>query len=91
MLAVEGPGLRIRCAFAPLWNWHDFTVVLRQLDALQLPARHGVATPANRHPGSDVVILTSISDEAAKQKFLASWKVLKPCLRVMPQPNCVTV
>lgn len=81
----------MRCAFAPLWNGHDFTAVLRLLNALQLTAKHRVATPANWHPGSDVVIATSISDEAAKQKFLASWKALKPCLRVMPQPNCVTV
>jgi alkyl hydroperoxide reductase subunit AhpC len=77
----------MRFTFAPLRNGRDFNEVLRLLDALQLTAKHGVATPANWHPGDDVVIPTSISDEAAKQKFPAGWKALKPYLRVTAQPK----
>lgn len=83
-----GPDKKIKAMLTyPMSNGRDFNEVLRLLDALQLTAKHGVATPANWHPGDDVVIPTSISDEAAKQKFPAGWKTLKPYLRVTPQPK----
>ncbi|SCC95761.1 Peroxidase [Thiomonas sp. X19] len=83
-----GPDKKIKAMLVyPMSNGRDFNEVLRLLDALQLTAKHGVATPANWHPGDDVVIPTSISDEAAKQKFPGGWKTLKPYLRVMPQPK----
>ncbi len=83
-----GPDKKIKAMLVyPMSNGRDFTEVLRLLDALQLTAKHGVATPANWHPGDDVVIPTSLSDDAAKQKFPGGWKTLKPYLRVMPQPK----
>ena len=46
-----------------------------------------VATPVNWKQGEDVIILASLSDEAAKEKFPGGWKTLKPYLRVVPQPQ----
>jgi alkyl hydroperoxide reductase subunit AhpC len=83
-----GPDKKVKAMLVyPMSNGRDFTEVLRLLDALQLTAKHGVATPANWHPGDDVVIPTSITDEAAKKKFPGGWKALKPYLRVVPQPK----
>ena len=83
-----GPDKRVKAMLVyPMSNGRDFTEVLRLLDALQLTAKHGVATPANWRPGDDVVIPTSITDEAAKQKFPGGWKALKPYLRVVHQPK----
>ncbi len=83
-----GPDKRVKAMLVyPMSNGRDFTEVLRLLDALQLTAKHGVATPANWRPGDDVVIPTSITDEVAKQKFPGGWKALKPYLRVVHQPK----
>ncbi len=48
--------------------------VLRALDSVQLTAKHQVATPVNWQDGDDVIIVPSVSDEAAKAKFPAGWK-----------------
>jgi C-terminal domain of 1-Cys peroxiredoxin len=42
--------------------------ILRVIDSLQLTAKHSVATPVNWDHGQDVVIVPTISDEAAKDK-----------------------
>ena len=57
------------------------------LDALQLNARHAVATPVNWRPGEDVIIPTSVSDEDAKKKYPQGFKTLKPYLRTVTQPT----
>jgi thioredoxin-dependent peroxiredoxin len=46
-----------------------------------------VATPVNWAMGEDVIILPSISDEAAKATFPYGWKAPKPYLRIVPQPR----
>jgi hypothetical protein len=46
-----------------------------------------VATPVNWKPGDDVIIVTSVTDEQAKQKYPGGWKTLRPYLRVVPQPK----
>jgi thioredoxin-dependent peroxiredoxin len=61
--------------------------VLRALDSVQLTARHTVATPVNWRPGDDVIIPTSVSDEAARAKFPGGWKTLKSYLRLVAQPK----
>jgi hypothetical protein len=33
-----------------------------------------------------VIIVPSVSDERAKEKFPGGWKVPKPYLRIVPQP-----
>jgi alkyl hydroperoxide reductase subunit AhpC len=71
----------------PMSAGRNFDEVLRLLDALQVNARHGVATPVNWKPGQDVIIPTSVSDEDAKKKYPQGFKTLKPYLRVVQQPK----
>jgi alkyl hydroperoxide reductase subunit AhpC len=65
----------------------NFAEILRALDSLQLTAKHQVATPADWQQGGDVIIVTSVSDEAARAKFPDGWKAPKPYLRIVPQPG----
>jgi alkyl hydroperoxide reductase subunit AhpC len=72
----------------PLNVGRNFDEILRTLDALQLVDKHGVATPGNWRNGDDVVIPTSIQDEAViKEKFPKGYKALRPYLRLTPQPG----
>ncbi len=57
------------------------------LDSIQLTARHTVATPVNWKQGDDVIIVTSVSDDQAREQFPGGWKALKPYLRIVPQPR----
>ncbi|MBO3708416.1 MAG: peroxiredoxin [Candidatus Accumulibacter sp.] len=82
-----GPDKRIKLTMTyPMSAGRNFDEVLRALDAVQLNARHTVATPVNWRPGEDVIIPPTVSDEAAKAKYPGGWKTLKPYLRVAPQP-----
>ncbi len=60
---------------------------MRLLESCQLTARHKVATPANWTQGEDVIIVPSVTDEEAKQRYPEGWKTVKPYLRVVPQPR----
>jgi hypothetical protein len=71
----------------PMSAGRNFDEVLRLLDALQLNAKHAVATPVNWKPGEDVIIPTSVSDEDAKKKYPQGFKTLKPYLRTVSQPK----
>jgi alkyl hydroperoxide reductase subunit AhpC len=65
----------------------NFDEVLRLLDSIQLTAKHKVATPANWKQGGDVVIVPSVSNDEAKQKYPDGWKSPKPYLRIVKQPR----
>jgi alkyl hydroperoxide reductase subunit AhpC len=85
---IIGPDKKVKLNLTyPMTTGRNFAEILRALDALQLNAKHNVATPADWKPGEDVIIPTSISDEQAKEKFPAGWKTVKPYLRVTPQPR----
>ena len=85
---VIGPDKKIKLMLAyPMTTGRNFDEILRVLDAMQLSARHNVATPANWKPGGDVIIPTSVSDEDAKKKYPGGFKTLKPYLRVVSQPK----
>jgi alkyl hydroperoxide reductase subunit AhpC len=64
----------------------NFAEILRVIDSLQLTDQHKVATPVNWQNGEDVIIVPSLSDEDAKQRFPEGWKTLRPYLRVVKQP-----
>jgi len=53
--------------------------------------RPKVATPVNWKHGEDVVIVPSLSNEAATPLFPKGWKEVKPYLRLTPQPNIWTI
>lgn len=85
---VIGPDKRIKATLTyPMSTGRNFDEVLRLLDSCQLTGKNSVATPVNCQPGQDVIIPPAISDEAAKQKFPNGWKAVKPCLRVVAQPQ----
>ncbi len=72
----------------PASTGRNFTEILRVIDSLQLTDNHSVATPADWKDGEDCVIVPSLQDpEVMKQKFPKGWTVLRPYLRMTPQPN----
>ena len=83
-----GPDKKIKATLTyPMSAGRNFDEILRLLDAIQLNAKHTVATPVNWRPGDDVIIPPAVSDEAAKAKFPGGWKTVKPYLRVVAQPK----
>jgi alkyl hydroperoxide reductase subunit AhpC len=85
---VIGPDKKVKLMITyPASTGRNFDEILRVIDSLQLTAGYSVATPVNWKDGDDVIIVPSLSDEAAREKFPGGWKTLKPYLRVVPQPN----
>lgn len=85
---VIGPDKKIKLTLTyPASTGRNFDEVIRVIDSLQLTAKHQVATPVNWTNGDDVIIVPSVSDEAAKEQFPGGWKTLKPYLRVVGQPK----
>jgi len=84
---VIGPDKQIKLILTyPMSTGRNFDEILRVVDSMQLTAKHKVATPVNWQKGEDVIIVPSLNDEAAKEKFPGGWKTMKPYLRVVPQP-----
>ncbi|MFG1279216.1 peroxiredoxin [Xanthobacter autotrophicus] len=85
---IIGPDKKLKLSLTyPASTGRNFDEILRVVDSLQLTAKHSVATPVNWKHGEDVIIVPSISDEAAKEKFPDGWKTVKPYLRVVRQPG----
>lgn len=85
---VIGPDKKIKLMIVyPMATGRNFDEILRVIDSIQLTAKYSVATPVNWKDGDDVIIVPSLNDEAAKEKFPDGWKTIKPYLRVVPQPN----
>jgi alkyl hydroperoxide reductase subunit AhpC len=82
-----GPDKLIKAMIVyPMSTGRNFDEVLRLLDSIQLTAEHKVATPVNWKQGEDVIIVPSLSDEEAREKFPNGWKTVTPYMRVVPQP-----
>jgi alkyl hydroperoxide reductase subunit AhpC len=86
---IIDPSKKVRLTLTyPLNVGRNFDEILRTIDALQLVDGYGVATPGNWRDGDDVVIPTSIQDEAViREKFPKGYKALRPYLRLTPQPG----
>ena len=85
---VIDPNKKLRLTLTyPAATGRNFDELLRTVDSLQLTDKHKVATPANWKTGDDVIILPSISNEAAKELFPDGWKEHKPYLRTTKQPG----
>lgn len=84
-----GPDKKIKLTLTyPASTGRNFAEILRVLDSLQLTAYHSVATPANWEDGQDCVIVPSITEKAELDaKFPKGYEVVKPYLRMTPQPN----
>eukprot|EP00287_Rhodomonas_sp_CCMP768_P027517 CAMPEP_0202838598 /NCGR_PEP_ID=MMETSP1389-20130828/49836_1 /ASSEMBLY_ACC=CAM_ASM_000865 /TAXON_ID=302021 /ORGANISM="Rhodomonas sp., Strain CCMP768" /LENGTH=222 /DNA_ID=CAMNT_0049514913 /DNA_START=24 /DNA_END=692 /DNA_ORIENTATION=+ len=90
---VIGPDKKLKLQILyPASTGRNFSEVLRVLDSLQLTANYSVATPADWTDGGSCMVLPSLSDEQAKDKFPKGFQTVpcpsnKPYLRVTPQPN----
>ena len=85
---VVGPDKKVKLMLTyPMTTGRNFDEILRVLDSIQLTAKHKVATPVNWKHGDDVIIISSVSDAEAKEKYPNGWKAPKPYLRIVPQPD----
>lgn len=85
---IIGPDKKIKAMLTyPMSSGRNFQEVLRLLESVQLTAKHKVATPVNWQRGDDVIIVPSVSDAEAREKFPQGWKAPKPYLRIVPQPK----
>ena len=78
--------LRLQLTY-PASTGRNFNEILRVIDSLQLTDHHQVATPVNWKDGDDCVVIPAISTEDAQKKFTKGITVIKPYLRMTPQPN----
>jgi len=85
---VIGPDKKIKATLTyPMSTGRNFNEILRLLDSCQLTATKKVATPANWQQGNDVIILPSVSNEAAKEIYPDGWQSPLPYIRIVPQPK----
>ncbi|HUG43680.1 MAG TPA: peroxiredoxin [Acidobacteriota bacterium] len=85
---VVGPDKKIKATLTyPMSTGRNFMEILRLLDSVQLTAKEQVATPANWQQGGDVIILPTVSEEAARAKYPDGWKQPLPYMRIVPQPK----
>ena len=86
---ILDPNKKVRATFTyPASAGRNFDEILRLVDSLQLTDKYLVATPANWKDGQDVVIVPSLQDpEVLKEKFPKGYQVVRPYLRLTPQPN----
>jgi len=85
---IVGPDKQIKAMLIyPMSSGRNFDEIVRLLDSIQLTAKHSVATPVNWKQGEDCIIVPSLNDEAAREKFPNGWKTVKPYLRTVAQPQ----
>jgi len=85
---IIGPDKKIKLTLTyPASTGRNFNELLRVIDSLQLTAEYSLATPADWEYGDDCIIALSVSNEEAKEKFPKGFEVVKPYLRITPQPN----
>jgi len=87
-LFVIGPDKKVKLIITyPASTGRNFQEILRVIDSLQLTAAYSVATPADWQDGEDVVIAPAVKDEEIPVRFPKGHRVVKPYLRLTPQPN----
>lgn len=85
---VIGPDKKVKLTLTyPASTGRNFDEILRVIDSLQLTADYSVATPVNWKDGDDCIVVPTLSDEEANEKFPAGFTKIKPYLRTTPQPN----
>lgn len=85
---IIGPDKKIKLMITyPASTGRNFNELLRVLDSLQLTAYRKLATPANWEKGDDCVISPSVTNEEARDMFPKGFTVIKPYLRMTPDPE----
>lgn len=78
---IIDPAKKIRLTMLyPASTGRNTTEVLRVIDSLQTADKEGIATPINWEVGQDIIVPTSVSTEAAREKF-DDVREVKPYLR----------
>lgn len=87
---VIDPEKRLRLEMTyPASVGRNFVEILRVLDSLQLTDSFPIATPANWHPGNQVILSNSVSDDEGRRRFVGL-RELKPYLRLVDDPRTQT-
>jgi alkyl hydroperoxide reductase subunit AhpC len=85
---IIGPDKKIKATLTyPMTTGRNFAEILRLLDSCQLTATAQVATPADWQQGNDVIIVPSVSNEQAAEKYPDGWEAPLPYLRYVKQPG----
>ncbi|KAL2641788.1 hypothetical protein R1flu_009375 [Riccia fluitans] len=90
---IFGPDKKLKLSILyPATTGRNFNEVLRVIDSLQLTATHSVATPVNWNVGDRCMVVPSLSNEAATEKFPKGFETIevpsgKQYIRLTPQPN----
>jgi len=85
---IIGPDKKIKATLTyPMSTGRNFIEILRLLDSIILTAEEQVATPANWKYGEDVIILPTVSDDDAKNKYSDGWDTPLPYIRLVKQPK----
>eukprot|EP00249_Psilotum_nudum_P006670 c19969_g1_i1 orf=318-983(-) len=76
----------------PATTGRNFSEVLRVIDSLQLTAKYSVATPVDWKTGDRCMVIPTLSNEAAKEKFPKGIETIavpsgKDYIRLTPQPD----
>ena len=83
---VIGPDKRVRLTLTyPASTGRNFDEILRVVDSLQRTDAHKVATPADWTPGDRVVVVPSLSNEEATERF-GQVEAVTPYRRVTDVP-----
>ncbi|MEL6341883.1 MAG: peroxiredoxin [Myxococcota bacterium] len=83
---IIGPDKKVKLTLTyPAATGRNFDELLRVVDSLQRTAVNKVATPANWTPGDKVIIVPSLSNEAAEAAF-PGFTTVKPYLRTTDDP-----
>lgn len=83
---VIGPDKRVRLTLTyPASTGRNFDEILRVVDSLQRTDAHKVATPADWTPGDRVVVVPSLSNEEATERF-GQVEAVTPYLRLTDDP-----
>jgi alkyl hydroperoxide reductase subunit AhpC len=84
---IIGPDKKVKLTLTyPASTGRNFDEILRVVDSLQLTSDHQVATPVNWKHGERVIIVPSLSNEEAKEKF-GDFDEVKPYLRYVDDPT----
>jgi 1-Cys peroxiredoxin 6 len=92
---IIGPDKKLKLSILyPATTGRNFDEILRVLDSLQLTARHSLATPVNWHAGEKCVVLPTIPQDVAEQKFPSGVDVInlpsgKKYLRLTDPPKVI--
>ena len=70
----------------PETTGRNFDEILRATDSLLLTTEYDVATPVNWVRGQEVMILPTLTDKMAKERFPMGWEERNPYLRLVPDP-----